>query len=108
MQIASNCASKQPQGSKLWPPLPNSSEVAATAVPALLSGHIVHHVLGSRIADQGIGWEAAPASGAFEPNSGLRALAEVYAPAWAKQKFVKDFAAAWTNLMDADRFELRK
>ncbi|NQD42360.1 catalase/peroxidase HPI, partial [Glutamicibacter halophytocola] len=44
----------------------------------------------------------------FGSNSELRALAEVYASDDAKQKFVKDFAAAWAKLMDADRFELRK
>ncbi|MGC0269886.1 peroxidase family protein [Glutamicibacter soli] len=40
----------------------------------------------------------------FEP----RALAEVYASDDAKEKFVKDFAAAWAKLMDADRFELAR
>ncbi len=44
----------------------------------------------------------------FGSNSELRALAEVYASDDAKEKFVKDFAAAWAKLMDADRFELRK
>lgn len=44
----------------------------------------------------------------FGSNSELRALAEVYASDGAKEKFVKDFAAAWAKLMDADRFELRK
>ena len=36
----------------------------------------------------------------------LRALAEVYASSDAKEKFVKDFVAAWTKVMDADRFDL--
>ena len=36
----------------------------------------------------------------------LRALAEVYASADAKEKFVKDFAKAWTKVMDLDRFDL--
>ncbi|MGP9488690.1 catalase/peroxidase HPI [Glutamicibacter sp. AOP5-A2-7] len=43
----------------------------------------------------------------FGSNSELRALAEVYAADDAKEKFAKDFAAAWAKLMDADRFELR-
>ena len=42
----------------------------------------------------------------FGSHSQLRALAEVYACADAKEKFVKDFAAAWTKVMNADRFEI--
>ncbi|MGA2568507.1 MAG: catalase/peroxidase HPI [Pseudolabrys sp.] len=39
-------------------------------------------------------------------HSQLRALAEVYACADSKEKFVKDFVAAWTKVMNADRFDL--
>ena len=42
----------------------------------------------------------------FGSNSELRALAEVYAQDDAKEKFVNDFAAAWTKVMNADRFDL--
>ena len=42
----------------------------------------------------------------FGSNSQLRALAEVYAQADAGEKFVTDFVAAWTKVMDADRFDL--
>ena len=42
----------------------------------------------------------------FGSHSQLRALAEVYACADAKEKFAKDFAAAWTKVMNADRFDL--
>jgi catalase-peroxidase len=42
----------------------------------------------------------------FGSNSQLRAVAEVYAPADAKEKFVKDFIAAWSKVMNADRFDL--
>src|SRR5437016_2299906 len=42
----------------------------------------------------------------FGSHSQLRALAEVYACADSKEKFVKDFVAAWTKVMDLDRFEL--
>jgi catalase-peroxidase len=42
----------------------------------------------------------------FGSHSQLRAIAEVYACADAKEKFVKDFVAAWTRVMNADRFEL--
>ena len=42
----------------------------------------------------------------FGSHSQLRALAEVYATADSKEKFVKDFVAAWTKVMDLDRFDL--
>ncbi|KZR55691.1 catalase/peroxidase HPI, partial [Klebsiella aerogenes] len=42
----------------------------------------------------------------FGSNSVLRALAEVYACADAQQKFVTDFVAAWTKVMNLDRFDL--
>ena len=42
----------------------------------------------------------------FGSNSQLRALAEVYASADSKEKFAKDFAAAWTKVMNLDRFDL--
>jgi len=44
----------------------------------------------------------------FGSNSQLRALAEVYACADAKEKFVKDFVAAWTKVMNLDRFDLKE
>ena len=40
----------------------------------------------------------------FGSHSQLRALAEVYACADAKEKFVTDFVAAWAKVMDLDRF----
>ena len=42
----------------------------------------------------------------FGSNSQLRAIAEVYAENDAKEKFVKDFAAAWSKVMNLDRFDL--
>jgi catalase-peroxidase len=42
----------------------------------------------------------------FGSHSQLRAFAEVYACADAKEKFVQDFVAAWTKVMNADRFDL--
>jgi len=42
----------------------------------------------------------------FGSHSQLRALAEVYASSDAKEKFVKDFAAAWSKVMNHDRFEV--
>ncbi len=52
-------------------------------------------------------WTATRADLVFGSNSQLRALAEVYASSDAKAKFVRDFAAAWTKVMDLDRFDLR-
>jgi catalase-peroxidase len=43
----------------------------------------------------------------FGSHSQLRALAEVYACADSKEKFVKDFVAAWTKVMNLDRYDLR-
>ena len=45
---------------------------------------------------------------AFGSNSQLRAIAEVYAQNDGGQKFVKDFVAAWTKVMELDRFDLKK
>jgi catalase-peroxidase len=42
----------------------------------------------------------------FGSHSQLRALAEVYACADSKEKFVRDFVAAWTKVMNADRFDV--
>ncbi|MCU0843006.1 MAG: catalase-peroxidase, partial [Thiobacillaceae bacterium] len=42
----------------------------------------------------------------FGSNSELRALAEVYACDDAKEKFVRDFVAAWSKVMNLDRFDL--
>ncbi|MBF9066858.1 catalase/peroxidase HPI [Streptacidiphilus fuscans] len=52
-------------------------------------------------------WTGTRADLVFASNSELRALAEVYASDDAKQKFVTDFVAAWSKVMDLDRFDLR-
>jgi catalase-peroxidase len=51
-------------------------------------------------------WTATVADLVFGSNSQLRALAEVYAAGDAQEDFVRDFAAAWTKVMNLDRFEL--
>ncbi|MDR7033035.1 catalase/peroxidase HPI [Mesorhizobium sp. BE184] len=51
-------------------------------------------------------WTATRVDLIFGSHSQLRAFAEVYATADAKKKFVKDFVAAWTKVMNADRFDL--
>jgi catalase-peroxidase len=53
-----------------------------------------------------IKWTATPVDLIFGSNTELRAVAEVYAMAGSEQKFVEDFAAAWTKVMNLDRFDL--
>ena len=53
-------------------------------------------------------WTASRVDLVFGSNSQLRALAEVYAQADAQAKFVRDFVAAWTKVMNLDRFDLKK
>ncbi|WP_278351891.1 catalase/peroxidase HPI [Chryseobacterium gleum] len=51
-------------------------------------------------------WTATRADLVFGSNSELRAVAEVYGSSDAQSKFVKDFVAAWTKVMNLDRFDL--
>lgn len=51
-------------------------------------------------------WTATRADLVFGSNSELRAIAEVYASSDGQAKFVKDFAAAWTKVMNLDRFDI--
>jgi catalase-peroxidase len=51
-------------------------------------------------------WTATRVDLVFGSNSVLRALAEVYASADGKERFVKDFVAAWVKVMNLDRFDL--
>ncbi|HXJ90846.1 MAG TPA: catalase/peroxidase HPI [Candidatus Binatia bacterium] len=51
-------------------------------------------------------WTASRVDLIFGSHSQLRAIAEVYACADSKEKFVKDFAAAWNKVMNLDRFDL--
>jgi len=53
-------------------------------------------------------WSATRADLVFGSNAELRAVAEVYASADAKEKFVKDFVATWDKVMNLDRFDLNK
>jgi len=52
-------------------------------------------------------WTATRTDLVFGSNSQLRAISEVYAASDAGGKFIKDFVAAWTKVMDADRYDLR-
>ena len=51
-------------------------------------------------------WTATAVDLVFGYNSQLRALSEVYAQEDSKEKFVRDFVAAWTKVMNLDRFDL--
>jgi catalase-peroxidase len=53
-------------------------------------------------------WTASRVDLVFGSNSRLRALAEVYGSDDAKEKFVRDFAAAWAKVMNSDRFDLKR
>ncbi|MGW3957879.1 catalase/peroxidase HPI [Streptomyces sp. NPDC004752] len=59
-----------------------------------------------RDATGAVRWTGTRADLVFGSNSELRALAEVYAGDDAKAKFVTDFVAAWTKVMNLDRFDL--
>jgi catalase-peroxidase len=51
-------------------------------------------------------WTATVADLMFGSNSQLRALAEVYAQSDSQAKFAQDFVAAWSKVMNLDRFDL--
>ena len=53
-------------------------------------------------------WTASRVDLIFGSHSELRALAEVYACVDSKEKFAKDFVAAWVKVMNADRFDVPK
>jgi catalase-peroxidase len=59
-----------------------------------------------RTADGTVKWTGSRVDLVFGSNSELRAIAEVYAADDAMEKFVKDFVAAWTKVMNAGRFDL--
>ena len=99
-----------------------SKHGAFTKQPGTLTNDFFVNLL-----DMGTQWQPAGADGVYEgrdrktnavkwtgtrvdlifgSHSQLRAFAEVYASADAKEKFVKDFVAAWTKVMNADRFDV--
>ena len=59
-----------------------------------------------RAVDGEVKWTGSRVDLVFGSNSELRAMAEVYAADDAKEKFVSDFVAAWTKVMNADRFDV--
>jgi catalase-peroxidase len=65
-----------------------------------------HFFEGRDSATGDVKWTATRVDLVFGSNSQLRAIAEVYAGDGAKAKFVRDFVAAWTKVMNLDRFDL--
>jgi catalase-peroxidase len=61
----------------------------------------------ARDASGNLRWTGTRADLVFGSNSELRALAEVYASDDAREKFVRDFVAAWVKVMNLDRYDLR-
>jgi catalase-peroxidase len=101
----------------------NSKHGVFTAKPGTLSNDYFVNLLDMRTEWQPAGdgvyeghdrktkkatWTATRVDLIFGSHSVLRALAEVYATADAKEKFVKDFAAAWTKVMNLDRYDVAK
>jgi catalase-peroxidase len=71
--------------------------------PAGAAGHVYE---GHDRATGKVKWTATAADLVFGAHSQLRALAEVYASNDAREKFVRDFVAAWDKVMNLDRFDL--
>jgi catalase-peroxidase len=71
-----------------------------------------HHQVGRGAFERGdratgeVRWTATAADLVFGAHSQLRALAEVYACDDAQEKFVRDFVAAWSKVMNLDRYDL--
>jgi catalase-peroxidase len=79
----------------------NLTDMANTWVPA---GANLYEIRDRKTGQ--VKWTATRVDLVFGSNSILRAYAEVYAQDDNKEKFVHDFVAAWTKVMDADRFDL--
>ena len=69
------------------------------------NGHSSYHITDRKSGD--MKWSASRVDLVFGSNSILRSYAEIYAQDDNKEKFVSDFVAAWTKVMDADRFDIR-
>ncbi|MEC8558281.1 MAG: catalase/peroxidase HPI [Planctomycetota bacterium] len=68
---------------------------------------VCEHFYEGRDAAGKVKWTASRVDLVFGSNSQLRAIAEAYASSDAKEKFVSDFVAAWTKVMQLDRFDLK-
>ncbi|MEM8883359.1 MAG: catalase-peroxidase, partial [Planctomycetota bacterium] len=81
----------------------NLLDMATEWVPTSDEGDLFE---GRDRANGDVKWTGTRADLVFGSNSQLRALAEVYACDDAKEKFVKDFVAAWDKVMNLDRFDI--
>jgi catalase-peroxidase len=79
----------------------NLTDMAYTWKPA---GNGVYEIRDRKT--DAVKWTASRVDLVFGSNSILRSYVEVYAEDGAERKFVKDFVAAWTKVMNADRFDL--
>lgn len=80
----------------------NLTDMAYTWVPTGRNSYEIRERKSGRVR-----WTATRVDLVFGSNSILRAYAEVYAQDDNREKFVRDFVAAWTKVMNADRFDLR-
>ncbi|MDX2464443.1 MAG: catalase/peroxidase HPI [Porticoccus sp.] len=80
----------------------NLTDMAYTWKP---TGNNLYEIVDRKTGD--VKWTATRVDLVFGSNSILRSYAEVYAQNDNKEKFVKDFVAAWTKVMNADRFDLK-
>ncbi len=80
----------------------NLTDMSYTWVPA---GNNLYEIRDRKTGE--VRWTATRVDLVFGSNSILRAYAEVYAQDDNKEKFVQDFVAAWTKVMNADRFDLK-
>ncbi len=84
----------------------NLLDMGTLWVPATPTGEAAEVFEGRDRATGKAKWTATRVDLVFGANSQLRALAEVYAQDDAKEKFVRDFVAAWHKVMNLDRFDL--
>ena len=77
------------------------------------AGHVLRdtftasHVIAKDRNTNKVKWKGTRVDLIFGSNSQLRAIAEVYACEDGEKKFVSDFIAAWTKVMNSDRFDLK-
>jgi catalase-peroxidase len=84
----------------------NLLDVSTTWQPVAESAETAEQFEGRHRGTGELKWTATRADLIFGSNSELRAISEVYAFEDAKEKFVRDFVAAWTKVMNLDRFDL--
>ena len=126
MTAPDRLAHRRMRGGRAWPlgaTFDGSSLGVLTDRPGVLSNDFFVNVLApdvvwtptskaeetfdGRDATGAVRWTASRVDLVFGSHSQLRALAEVYASDDHRERFVSDFVAAWTKVMELDRFDLR-